>query len=142
MARHLEQALTWYRSAAGQGSAQAQDRLGDGYRDGSLGLPKDAAEAAKWYRKAADQGFAAAQYELARCYFAGAGVPQDYVRAHMWANVAVTGLAAIMSVAPPFIQDLEKQAAGLRDKLTTMMTSQQLADAQRLAREWKVIKVK
>jgi hypothetical protein len=55
---------------------------------GSMGSPKDDAEAIKWYRKAADQGNAAAQYAVGSAYFSGRGVPQDFDLAHMWLNLA------------------------------------------------------
>ena len=39
-------------------------------------------------RLAAEQGFASAQYNLGLMYANGEGVPQDYVAAHMWFNLA------------------------------------------------------
>ena len=47
-----------------------------------------AAEMAKSYRRAAEQGVAEAQYNLGHMYRMGFGVPQDYVLAHMWYNLA------------------------------------------------------
>ena len=41
----------------------------------------DRAEAMRWYRLAAEQGDAEAQRKLGNCYFAGRGVPRDYVEA-------------------------------------------------------------
>src|SRR5947199_2117398 len=61
------EAVRWYRLAAEQGNAEAQNDLGVMYLDG-LGLREDAAEAAKWYRKAAEQGLAIAQFNLACRY--------------------------------------------------------------------------
>ena len=57
------QALTWYRKAADQGNAEAQNNLGVMCESGH-GVPQDYAQAVVWYRKAADQGFAPAQYNL------------------------------------------------------------------------------
>jgi hypothetical protein len=51
-------------------------------------IPKDNNEALKWFRKGADQGNAEAQYSLGYMYASGQGVPQDYVLAHMWFNLA------------------------------------------------------
>jgi len=42
----------------------------------------------KWYRLAAEQGYAKAQSGLGFMYSLGQGVPQDYLQAHMWANLA------------------------------------------------------
>ena len=41
-----------------------------------------------WFLKAAEQGNADARFHLGRRYFAGDGVPQDIVSAHMWWNLA------------------------------------------------------
>jgi len=57
-------------------------------------------------------------------YERGQGVLKDYVLAHMWFN-----LAAATGGAP--------YAATQRDTLTAKMTQAQIAEAQRLAREWK-----
>ena len=40
-------------------------------------------------QRAADQGEVRAQYNLGIMYATGQGVPQDYVQAHMWFNLAV-----------------------------------------------------
>ena len=77
----------------------------------------------KWYRLAADQGNACAQYNLGIMYAKGQGVPQDYVLAHMWFNLS----------AAQGIGDAVKN----RDIAAGKMTPDQLAEAQRLAREWK-----
>jgi hypothetical protein len=82
-------------------------------------------EAAGWYRQAADQGLPRAQYELGNMYERGEGVLQDYVRAHMWFNLASRGV------------DDRQNAINNRDKLAQRMTPAQIAEAQKLAREWK-----
>jgi TPR repeat protein len=51
---HAE-AVKWYRKAAEQGHADAQNNLGFCYEKG-WGVEQDYAEAVKWYRKAADHG--------------------------------------------------------------------------------------
>ena len=47
-----KEAVKWYRKAAEQGDAKAQNNLGVKYGNG-LGVLKDYKEAVKWYRKAA-----------------------------------------------------------------------------------------
>ena len=47
--------MKWYRLAAEQGDAQAQNNLGLMY-DAGQGVPQVNAEALKWYRLAAEQG--------------------------------------------------------------------------------------
>ena len=123
---HAE-AVKWYRLAAEQGNAQAQNDLGASYVNGE-GVPQDYAEAVKWYRLAAEQGDADAQVNLGSMYLMGQGVPQDYVQAHMWFNLA----AARYSEAKD-----QDRAAKARDFVASKMTPEQLAEAQRQAREWK-----
>jgi uncharacterized protein len=50
------------------------------------------AEPTLWFRLAAEQGLAEAQYLVASRYFRGVGVPQDYVQAYIYANLAAAGL--------------------------------------------------
>jgi len=116
------EAAKWYSKAAEQGNAEAQSNLGIMY-DFGKGVPQDYTEAEKWYRKAAEQGDAGAQYNLGVMYFNGQGVPQDYVTAHLWFNLAAS--------------QGDKTAENLRDLLSKTMTPAQIAEAQRLAREWK-----
>ncbi len=78
-------------------------------------------EAVKWYRLSAEQGNASAQYNLGVMYAKGQVVTQDDVYAHMWWNIAAEGG--------------NSRAQENRDKVATRMTSSQLAEAQRLARE-------
>ena len=57
--------------------------------------------------------------------FNGRGVLQDYVRAHMWLNLAAVG----------DVVD-EEEAVKLRDMVAGLMTPDQIAEAQKMAREW------
>jgi uncharacterized protein len=58
-------------------------------------------------------------------YGKGQAVPQDYVLAYMWLHLATGGNQA---------------AAQVRDAVGQRMTSAQVAEAQKLAREWKPLK--
>ena len=87
------------------------------------GVPKDLEQALKWYRLAANQGNAFAQATLGDMYYQGQGVPKDYVLAYMWNNLASA-------------HDYET-ASKNRDFLAKLMTPAQIAEAQKLAREWK-----
>ena len=78
-----DEAVKWYRKAAEQGNAMAQNNLGDAYENGH-GVPQDYDEAVKWYRKAVEQGEALAQSNLGNCYENGYGVMQDYDEAVKW----------------------------------------------------------
>ena len=116
-----ETALKKFLPLAEQGHAGAQNHLGELYAEGK-GVPQDYTEAMKWYRLAADQGDAWAQSNLGQMYRKGQGVPQDYAEAVKWYRLAAD-------------QGLEKAAKGL-EVLEKEMTPAQLAEAQRLAREW------
>ncbi len=115
-------ALREFRVLAAQGHADAEYNLGVMYESGQ-GVPRDYAEAIKWYRLAAEQGFAYAQHNLGVMYENGQGVPHDYAQAHMWFSLA--GAQG------------DKQAAKQRDIVAKRMTPAQIAEAQKLAREWK-----
>jgi TPR repeat protein len=119
-------ALRLWRPLAEQGTADAQHMLGIMYANG-LSVPQDYAEAVKWYRLAAEQGSANAQYMLGIMYANGRGVPQNDVQAHMWFNLAA-------SRAPASERD---EAIKMRNVAASDMTPAQIAEAQRLAREWK-----
>ncbi len=112
---------------AEQGDVNAQYLLGFMYDNGQ-GVSQDYAEAAKWYRKAAEQGNAEAQNILGVMYGEGRGVPQDYVQAHMWLNLAASRLLP---------GALRAETVENRDIVSAKMTPAQIAEAQRLAREWK-----
>jgi uncharacterized protein len=84
---------------------------------------RDYATALRLIRPLAEQGDANAQYNLGVFYDNGLGVPQDRVRAHMWLN-----LAAMQG---------RESAAAFRDLVARLMTPAQIAEAQKLAREWK-----
>ena len=58
-----------------------------------------------------------------RDVFLGGGVPQDYVRAHMWTNLGGGSGDAVG------VKD--------RDLIAAMMTPQEIAEAQKMARECK-----
>ncbi len=118
------EAVKWYRLAADQGDAFAQHNLGAAYTNGS-GVPKNDVEAAKWYRSAADQGHARAQYYLGAAYANGRGVSRDDVLAYMWLDLAAAGTFEERATAHKF-----------RAEMAGRMTEAQLAEAQRLAREW------
>ena len=120
--QNYAEAVKWYRKAADQGEALGQNDLGICYRDG-IGVSQDYMEAVKWFRTAAGKGNAAAQYNLAACYVNGSGVIKDYVQAYKWANLA---LAQGNMLAKQHMPNLEG-----------LMTPQEIAEGQRLARDFK-----
>ena len=93
-------------------------------------MPQDNAEAVKWYRLAADQGIAEAQYNMGIMYKNGQGVPKDYVQAHMWFNLAASQFSA-------WKKENRADAMEAHDFLASKMIPAQIAEAQKLARDWK-----
>jgi uncharacterized protein len=120
-------AVRWYRSAAHRGSLKAQLILAMMYEQGN-GVPQDYGEAVEWYRKAAEAGNPLAMNSLGMLYEHGKGVPQDYRLAHQWYNLAASRMTE------PVGRD---QYTKNRDSLARNMTQQQIAEAQRLATQWK-----
>ncbi len=115
-------AVQEFRSLADQGIAVAQYNLGLMSYQGQ-GMPRDYQEAAQWCRLAAEQGHAGAQALLGAMYYLGQGVPRDDALAHMWVTLAAAHGIAV--------------AVKWRDLFEKSMAPAQLAEAQRLAREWK-----
>ena len=98
--------------------------LAGSFEDGVAAYDSKDYAAALWiFRPLAEQGNASAQNNLGVMYDIGNGIPQDYVEAHKWANLAT---AQGNKVAEKFM-----------DSIAARMTSDQIAEAQRLAREWK-----
>ncbi len=106
---------------AEQGHAGAQSLLGLKYARG-LGVPEDDTEAVRWYRLAAEQGHAESQWLLGIMYDWGDGVPEDDVLAYMWFN---------LSGAQGHVSAQESE-----DIIEMRMSGDQIAEAQRLSREW------
>ena len=119
--QNYSKSVKWFRMAAEQGDSNAQYSLGLKYSVGH-GVPQNYPEAAKWHRKSAEQGCSAAQLSLARMYDRGNGVRQNELLAYMWSNLAAN-------------RGLEKAEAH-RDVLRQKMTKEQIAEAERLSKEW------
>ena len=75
----------------------------------------------KGFVQLAKGGSSSSQYYLGLMYISGMGVLQDFRQAHMWLNIA-------SSMG-------HKKARKRLDKLTQKMTADQLAEAQKLARQ-------
>lgn len=124
--RNFNEAARWYRKSAAQGYAKAQTHLGFIYAKGR-GVQQNYAEAVKWFRMAAEQGVARAQFSLGLFYENGQGVRQDDVLAYMWYNLAASQPR----------NRYQKLAVKTRNRVAAKMTPVQIAQAQKLAREWR-----
>ena len=117
------EAAHWYRLAAMQGYREGQYKVCELSERGQ-GLPQDYQEALRWCGLAAEQGHGRAMFIIGRLYHMAHGVPQDLVRAHMWYNLATAN----------GYDDGKKW----RDRIAEEMSPSQVAEAQKLAREWSV----
>jgi TPR repeat protein len=154
----VEDELLRLRAAAEEGSARAQNTLGEMYARGTR-LTRDPAQAVDWYRKAAEQGYADAQFNLGDAYANGIGVKPDPSQAVSWFRKAAEQghttaqlHLALLTYAgvggpPDFVEaykwfdagwtraeNKELYAAG-RDALAKKMTPAQIAEAQTQARQ-------
>jgi len=120
--QNYAEAAKWYRLAADGGYDKAQFNLALMYNNGT-GVTQDYAEAMKWFRLAAEQGHRGAMKTLSFLYWGGEGVARDYVEAYMWYSLAAT------------LGNEPTRAA--RDVIARAMTPAQIAEAERLAREWR-----
>ncbi len=88
-------------------------------------MPQDFGEARRWFQRAAEQGYAKAQHNLGAMFGAGKGVGRDYVQAYKWLSLcAAAG---------------KQSCIGQRDLVAQKLKGSKLADAQRMAREWKAV---
>jgi uncharacterized protein len=65
-----------------------------------------------------------AQFNLGLMYHSGFGVPQDYVRAHMWYNLSTASIS----------REDRPKAQQFREALAAKMTAAQIEQAQEMAR--------
>jgi len=152
------EAVKWYRKAAEQNDADAQFFLGLCY-DAGQGVTKDDVEAVKWYRKAAEQNNAGAQYSLGLCFYKGQGVAKDYVEAARWYRKAAeqndadaqSHLGAHYGTGEGVAKDYveaykwrllaaaqgDEKAKKAVTALEYLMTREQIAEGQKLARNFK-----
>jgi TPR repeat protein len=84
---------------------------------------RDYVTAVRVIRPLAEQCNATAQYNLGVFYDNGLGVPQDQLSAYMWFSLSAA--------------QGKEGAATFRDLIARLMTSAQIAEAQKLAHEWK-----
>jgi TPR repeat protein len=116
-----KQAVYWFTKAAEQGNAVAQTNIGLMIYNGQ-GTLKDDKQAVYWFTKAAEQGNAVAQFNLGFMFSGGLGTPKDNVMAYVWWNIAAA-------------QGHEYSSKN-RSVVEKKMTLNQIADAQKLSKEY------
>ncbi len=122
----------WRVLAAEQGNARAQYEQGVDYSlraawfggwNDSEEEEKNRARSFELFRLAAYQGHSQAQYQLGLAYEEGRGTPEDFMRAHTWYNLSAA--------------QGEYEALMARVRIAGVMTPEQIAKAEALARDWK-----
>ena len=126
--------LTELREQAEQGMVEAQFFLGELHQQGE-GVPQDKTEAAKWYWAAAEQGSDIAQSMLGYMSLTGDGIAQDFIQAHKWFNLSIGGGKG--EIAPVLPRATREDLVIVCDNIADIITTEQIAEAQRLATEWK-----
>jgi len=119
--QNYSKTVFWFTKAAEQGYVIAQGVLALMYYEGQEGVQQDYSKAVHWFNKAAEQGDASAQYFLADMYYEGEGVIKDYVESYKWLLLAGKN---------------DRDVSDLKVSLQKKMTPAQVAQAQRLARQF------
>lgn len=151
------EALAWYRKAATQGDVVAHYNLGVMY-DNGYGVAQDHGEAARWYEQAVARNYGPAMYNLALQHEYGMSRPKDYAAARdlyiqaaelgePWAQFALAllydnGLGVARDPIQAYmwfdiVGDGHEHAIHNRDSIAEELTSEQIEEGQRLAREWR-----
>ena len=121
----LIEAAKWYKKAADTGNISGEIHLAALYRDGGKGFPRDMEQAAALYCKAAEQGDVDAQGTLGVLYSIGQGVPQSYVEAYYWLDLA----AAVRGPR-------QEQYSANRQLIGTHITTDELAQVKERVAAW------
>jgi TonB family protein len=92
------------------------------------GLNVDKAESFERILEGAEQGIVFLQFNVGSMYAGGRGISPNYVQAYKWLSLSIAGSANK--------EDPLKKAKRLRESIAKKMTSQQIEEAEQLAREW------
>ncbi len=117
----FEKAFSEWQPLAEKGEPAAQAAIAVMYHAGQ-GVPQDYKKAFQWYRRAAENGNAASQANLGVMYAKGVGVERDLVQAYVWFDLAA--------------MNDDPRHGRSRDRLAKRLSSEQLAQAKRLSREY------
>jgi TPR repeat protein len=120
VSKDYKQALYWGTKAAEQGDSGSQLMLALIYGHGQ-GVPQNKEYASFLCKKAAEIGNSVAQRLLGEMYYNGEGVPQHYIYSYVWYNLAAS--------------QGDEKAIQFRDDISSLLSPQQLAQAQDLAAE-------
>ncbi len=129
MSRDQAKETRWWRRLAEQESHLSKEDFGAASEVSKEPAARERAEPVvnaaddpKHCLEAAERGDANCQYLVGLMYYEGVGALQDFIKAHMWLNLSASRG--------------DRRAIRLRGDLTRAMTPTEIAEAQRLARDW------
>ncbi len=122
-----KEATRWFRLAAEQGNALAQNLLGLQYLVGGRGVVQNYKEALNWFSLAAKQGHSGSQSEIATMYEQGRGIARNLSLSYIWYSLATT--TEIRGSESPLVSG----TAIARDRVAAKLSPQALQQAQSLA---------
>jgi TPR repeat protein len=135
---HHQLEFKWMTLAAQQGYAPAQWNVGLAYAIGEV-VPRDLTKAFEWNYKAATQGYSDSQVCLSDAYQHGWGVQLDVVQAYKWLKVAIEKGEAFFNPIWGDLEDYISDSASMRERLEKLirkMTPEQIAEGERLSKEF------
>ena len=119
--RGEQKAIKWFKLSISNGNALAARQLYEVYSRG-YGVAEDYTESKKWLKLSAEMGDVTGQGILGGKYFLGRrGFVEDLVLSHMWFNISVANGSS---------------STYYKTMVEEYLTPDQLAEAQKLAREW------
>lgn len=124
--KSVSEGASWLKKAANEGDVWSQVTLGRHFLTGE-GVMQDFVAAIHLFEQAAaskeyNRSVWEAQYLLGVAYEQGLGVQKDLVKAHAWYNIAAT--------------NQYDEAEPRRKAVTAQLSSEQLTEAQNLAKNW------
>ena len=125
--KDYKKAVYWLKRSADYGHTDAQYNLALIYYTGTKTVPKNYKKAFYWFEKLAKENSGPAQLALSTMYHKGEGVIKNYVQAYKW-----------LTLAKSHITDEDKDVDQLLNKLESQMTKTQIAEAQKLASQFKI----
>ena len=126
VAQEPQLALTFYLQAAELGHTSAQLIVGTKY-DSGYGVMQNHKKARVFYKLAAENGHPRAQFNLGSMLLVGHGGPVNALQAYKWFLLAGNALAG----------DLGDKPMRLCLIAESLMTTQEIEEAKRLAHEWR-----
>tara|TARA_E500000331_G_C16927981_1_gene570693 strand:+ start:135 stop:683 length:549 start_codon:yes stop_codon:yes gene_type:complete len=133
-------ALREWRPLAEQGNADAANHIGQMYKNGR-GVPRDHKTAVKWYRLAAEEGHAFGALNLAFAYFGARGVEENWVSGYVWALISLDSATKVVeskknvSLLRKYQSIIDKHVPRIKEDIKKKLTSVQITDSEKLARE-------